>query len=117
MEQHPLLTRARCAAAHEREVAAQLLAEQVEVEVAGLDGGERVVGVGQSPRAPVPDDHVAAAVLAGGDHALEVEVSERMVLDVDRHPLGCRVECRSLRHRPAEQDPGGLEPEVVVEPG
>ena len=97
-------------------MAVQLLAEQVEVQVAGLDGFDRVVGVGQLPRAPVPHDHVAAAVLAGGDHALEVEVAERVVLDVDRHPLRRRVERRALRHRPAEQHAGRLEPQVVVEP-
>ena len=34
----------------------------------------RVVGLARLPRAPVPDDDVAAAVLAGRDHALEVEV-------------------------------------------
>ena len=36
------------------------------------------------PGAAVPDDDVAAAVLAGRDHALEVGVVERVVLDVDR---------------------------------
>ena len=117
VEQHPLLALARRAAAHEREVAVQLLAEQIEVQVAGLDGCDRVVGVGQLPRAPVPHDHVAAAVLAGRDHALEVEVPERMVLDVDRHPLRGRIERRALRHRPAEQHARRLEPQVVVQPG
>ena len=116
VEQHPLLTGTGRAAANEGEVAVQLLAEQVEVQVAGLDGCDRVVGVGQLPRAPVPHDHVAAAVLAGGDHALEVEVPERVILDVDGHPLRRRVERRALRHRPAEQHAGSLEPQVVVEP-
>ena len=115
VEQHPLLTGALGAAADEREVAVQLLAEQVEVQVAGLDGRDRVVGVGQLPRAPVPHDHVPAAVLAGRDHALEVEVAERVVLDVDGHPLRRRVERRTLGHRPAEQHAGRLEPQVVVE--
>ena len=96
VEQHPLLTGTGRAAADEREVAVQLLAEQVEVEVARLDGCDRVVGTGQLPGAPVPHDHVTAAVLAGGDHALEVEVPERVVLDVDGHPLRGRVERRAL---------------------
>ena len=46
----------------------------------------RVVGRLGFPRAPVPDDDVAGAVLLGRDHALEVEVLDRVVLDVDGHP-------------------------------
>ena len=34
--------------------------------------------------AHVPDLHAAGAVAAGGDLALEVDVAERVVLDVDR---------------------------------
>ena len=104
------------AVAHEHEATAQLLAIEVEVQVAGLDRGQRVVGLGDRPRAPVPDDHVTAAVLAGRDHAFEVEVVERVVLDVDRHPPHVRIERRTLRHGPAHQHPGGLQAEVVVQP-
>ena len=75
----------------------------------------RVVGAGRLPRAPVPDDHVAAAVLALGDDALEVEVLDRVVLDVHREPPRLRVERRPLRHRPAGQHAVDLEPEVVVQ--
>ncbi len=64
-----------------------------------------IVGLGQLPRSPVPDDDVAAAVLAGGDDTLEVEVVQRVVLDVDRHPPDVGVERRSLRHRPATAAP------------
>ena len=60
---------------HQHEPTAQLLAVQVEVQLAGLDGGERVLALGRRPRAPVPDDDVTAAVLAVGDEALEVEVA------------------------------------------
>ena len=67
------------------------------------------------PRAPVPHDHVAAAVLALGDDALEVEVLERVVLDVDGQPAGPGVERRALRHGPADQHAVDLEPEVVVQ--
>ena len=105
----------RRAAANQREVAAQLLAVQVEVQVARLGRGDRVGAVGDRPRAPVPHDHVAAAVLARGDDAFEVEVVERVVLDVHRHALRVGIERRSLRHRPAQQHPAGLEPEVVVQ--
>ena len=47
-------------------------------------GRARVVGLDRLPGAGVPDDDVAAAVLAGRDHALEVEVLDRVVLDVHR---------------------------------
>ena len=52
------------AGADEHEAAAELLAVQLGVQLTGVDGGERVVGAVRLPRAPVPDDHVAAAVLA-----------------------------------------------------
>ena len=57
------------------------------MEVAGGDRGERVVTLGERPGAPVPHHDVAAAVLAGRDHALEVEVVERVVLDVGGEAL------------------------------
>ena len=69
------------------------------------------------PGAPVPDDDVAGAVLLRRDHALEVEVLDRVVLDVDRHPAHRRVERRALRDGPDGEDAVDLEPEVVVEPG
>jgi hypothetical protein len=40
------------------------------------------------PGAPVPDDDVAGAVLLRRDDALEVEVLDRVVLDVDGHAAG-----------------------------
>src|SRR5581483_6074855 len=51
-----------------------------------------------------------------GDHALEVEVVEGMVLDVDGQPAGLRIERRPFGDGPTGQDAGDLEPEVVVEP-
>ena len=66
----------------------QLLAVEVEVELAVGDGGARVVGLGRRPRAPVPHDHVAAAVLAARDDALEVGVLDRVVLDLARRGRG-----------------------------
>ena len=68
------------------------------------------------PGAGVPDDHVAAAVLAGGDHALEVDVLDRVILDVDGEALDRRVECRPVRHGPAREYAVHLEPQVVVTP-
>ena len=75
---------------------------RLEVEVAGLDRLRSPSRrLGERPRAPVPHDHVAAAVLAARDHALEVEVVERMVLDVHGQALHVGVERRALRHGPA----------------
>ena len=71
----------------------------------------------RDPGAPVPDDDVAGAVLLGGDDAFEVEVLDRMVLDVDGHPADGRVEGRALRDGPRHEDAIDLEPEVVVQPG
>src|SRR5262245_8653578 len=67
------------------------------------------------PGAPVPDDHVTPAVLALGDHALEVVVLDRVILGPGRHPPLQRLERRAARDRPADQHAIDLEPEVVVE--
>src|SRR5437868_6510011 len=101
---------------HEHEAALQLLALEVEVEFPVGDRPPRIVALGRLPRPPVPHDHVAGAVAAFGDHALEVEVVERMVFDMDGQPPGPGVERRALGHGPAGQDPADLEPEVVVQP-
>jgi hypothetical protein len=113
VEQQPLLLVA--ASPDEHEPAPQLLAVQVEVQVAGIDGREGILALGERPGAPVPHDHVPTAVLTVRDHALEVEVAERVVLHVHGHALHVRIEGGSLRHRPAHQHAVGLEPEVVVE--
>src|SRR6185436_13035571 len=55
-------------------------------------------------------------VLLGRDHALEVEVLDRVVLDVDGHPAVSRVERQALGDGPADEDALDLEAEVVVEP-
>ena len=100
----------------DREAALHLLARQHELELAVGDGGGRVgrlrLGL---PRAPVPHDHVARAVLLGRDHALEVEVLHRVVLDVDRHPPDLRIEGRALRDGPRGEHAVDLQPEVVVQ--
>ncbi len=86
---------------HDREAPLQLLAVEAELELAIGDGAapveRRRLGC---PGAPVPDDDVAGAVLLGRDHALEVEVLDRVVLDVDGHPAHAGVEGRALRDGP-----------------
>src|SRR5439155_1286968 len=71
--------------AHQHPRALHLLAVQPHLEVAL---GECLVHVGALglPRAAVPDHHRAAAVLALGDHALEVVVVHRVRLGHHREP-------------------------------
>ena len=94
----------------------QLLAVQVDVQLAGRDSRRRVGALVGFPRPRVPDDDVAAAVLPGRDHALEVDVLQRVVLDVEGGSAHIRVERRSLRDGPADEHARDLEPEVVVQP-
>ena len=116
VEDEPLLLAAAVLVAPDQhETTVQLLAEQVDVELAVGDGLDRIVGVHRFVGAPVPDDHVAAAVLARGDDTLEVEVLDRVVLDVHTEPPDLRVERRPLRDRPAHEHAVHLEPEVVVQ--
>ena len=94
----------------------ELLAVKVEVQITGLDCGDRVVAVCKLPRSPVPDDDVARAVLGVRDHAFEVEVLERVVFDVHGHPLHVGIERRSFWNRPTDENPIELESQVVVKP-
>ena len=114
VQQQPLLVGV-AVTANEGKAALELFAVELEVEVALLDLLDRVGALHQLPRAPVPHDHVAAAVLARRDDPFEVEVVERMVLDVHGHTLRVRIECRTLRHCPAHEDSVGLESQVVVQ--
>ncbi len=101
----------------DRESTLELLAVEPELELAVGDGGRGVDrGSLGLPGPPVPDDDVARAVLLGRDDALEVEVLDRVVLDVDGHPPDLGVEGGALRDGPAHEDAADLEPEVVVEP-
>ena len=102
----------------DRPAAIELLAVELELELAVRDRRRGVDGRRlRLPGAPVPDDDVARAVLLRGDDALEVEVLDRMILDVDRHPAHGRVEGQALGHGPGHEDAGDLEAEVVMEPG
>ena len=57
--------------AHQHPATLELFAPQPELEVAAF---EPLVDVAhRGPGAGVPDDHRAAAIFAGGDHALEIE--------------------------------------------
>src|SRR5690606_20328701 len=66
-------------------------------------------------RAPVPDRHGPAAVLALRDLALEGEVLHRVVLGVHGQVVGGRVGRQALGHRPGDQHPVTLQAQVPVE--
>src|SRR5512145_225451 len=100
-EQHPLST--------------QLFADQFEVQLAALEAERGVVA--RDPGAAVPQQHVAGAVFAGRDRALEVTVAERVVLGLYREALGRGIQARALRYRPALQRAIPLQAEVVVQSG
>ena len=80
---------------HQDEAAAQFVAVHIEVELplphrASRVG--RVSGLVCFPGALVPYDDIPAAVLAGRDYALEVEVVEGVVFDMERRSSGTRVQ-------------------------
>ena len=116
LDQQPVLPLLAALRAHADEVPAalELRALQREVEPALLQPAHRVaLGL---PAAAVPDDHLAAAVLALRDLALEVGIVERMVLDVHRQPLVAGHQARAAGDGPARQRVADLEAEVVVQP-
>lgn len=124
VEEEPLLLSRRIdPCPHENKTARQLLAPHVDMDLAIANRPPRVekpaavfAGRVLFPRPEVPHDHVAAPVLTRGNDALEVEVLDRVVLDVKCGPPHGGVERRTLGHRPTDQHPVNLEPEVVMEP-
>jgi len=99
---------------HQRPLAEHLLPEHLERELARPDPFDRIFRLGELPRAAVPDDDVAAAVVAGRDDSLERRVVVRMVLGHHRQALDRRIVGRPFRHRPRFQNALHLQPEVVV---
>jgi hypothetical protein len=101
---------------HQRPLAEHLLSEHAKREFARanrLDG--IIAGLDELPRAVVPDDDVAAAVVPGRDHALEGCVIVRMILGHHREAFDRRVVRRPLRNCPRFEHPLHLQTEVVVE--
>ena len=90
----------------------QAAAMKFEVEMSFLQSLPRVAD--GLPVAAVPNDHRPAAVFALRDHALIVEIGERMVFRSNGKPLGSRNEARPLRHRPAQQRSVEFETKIVV---
>jgi hypothetical protein len=114
LEQEPALLLAGAARLHEVPAPVQLLAAERERQPPLL---HRRAGVALGlPRAVVPHDDGAAAVLTRRDHALEVGVVERVILGPHGEPALGRREARALGHRPRPHHALVLEPEVVVHP-
>lgn len=115
LDQQPLFLVAAAAhmGAHQGPVAAELLTDQGELELARPIAGVGVVmGL---PDAMVPDDHITGAVLPGGDAALEIAIAQRVVLDMHRQAFLCGVQARALGHRPAFQAAAQFQAKVVMQ--
>ena len=78
-----------------------------DLTIAPLDG---LVG------AFVPDLDLACTVLARGDLARELEVFERMVLDVDSEMVLLGIGWNALGNRPRDANAVFLQPKVPVQP-
>ena len=116
LDQQPVLALLAAPGGHADEMPAarELCALEPEIETALLQSAHRVaVGF---PAAAVPDDDLAAAVLALRDPSLEVGVVERMVLDMHREPLVARHEARTPGDRPTRERVADLQAEVVMQP-
>src|SRR5437763_1178639 len=66
------------------------------------------------PGAAVPDDDVTAAVFAFRDDSFEVDVLDRMILDVHREMTSLGIAGDALRYCPADEHPVDLETKVVM---
>ena len=117
LDEQPFLARLGLAGAfgaHQRPDAAELVAVQLEEELALQEPLlRRLQG---DPAAAVPHDGRSGAVVAVGDHAFVVGVFDGMVFDLHRHPLLRRVRREAPRHRPGHQHPVHLQAEIVVQP-
>ncbi len=118
LDQQPLRglpVRACAPRAHERVEAAQLLPAELEVDLAAREALlGRLAGVADA--AAVPEDHRAGAVIARGDHRLEIEVLERVVLGADGQPAIAGIEARPPGDREARERSADLEAEIVMAP-
>src|SRR5262249_5538917 len=113
LEEEPLRLLARHA--RERPAAAELVAEELDLDLAAPELLERILRLRRAIPAAVPHDHRTRPVVAGGDHALEIGVLHGMVLDVHGQPSLLGMHRRPLGHRPALQHAVHLEAEVIVE--
>src|SRR5439155_25338169 len=66
-------------------------------------------------RALVPDLDSPSPIFSLGNRSLEIEIAQRMVRHLHRQSLDARLCRRTLRNRPALQDPIKLQSEIPVE--
>lgn len=90
----------------------QAFAEQLEPQMTLFQLGFRIPDRG--PQAVVEGIDMPAPVVAGRNVAGEGRIGNRMVLNLDRHALHCRIVGRSLGHRPGFERVTDLQAEVVM---
>ena len=69
------------------------------------------------PRTQIPHHDRSRAVIALGNGSFEIEIRNRMILDLHRQPLISRIKRRPLRNGPRLEHAFHLQPEIVVQTG
>ncbi|MNF90082.1 hypothetical protein D3C76_791920 [compost metagenome] len=113
LDQKPLFLLARHVRTHQVPQAAELLPLQLELEPPLGVGRHRIVQ--GNPDAPVPDDHLAGAVMSLGNAALERGVRQRMVFDMHRQTLDRRIQRRAFGHGPALERTFELQAKIIMQ--
>ncbi len=113
LEQEPLLL--LLGHPGERPPAAELEAEELDLQLSLGELLEQVALLGWSIPPTIPDDHRAGAVVARRNDPLEIGVLDGVVFHVHRQALLLGPNGRALGHGPALEDPVHLEAQIVVE--
>ena len=116
--EHQPLRLAGCVAvgAHQVPLSLQLLAVELDDDVAFLPLLGKLSWRNRVAGAVVPDQRVAGPVFAVRDPPFEAAVLEGMILGLDGEALDRRVVAGPLRHRPRCERAVHLQADVVVEP-
>ena len=116
LDEQPIVVTVPVAGTHSHQMpaAVQLLAVEIENEVAL---GVALVRIAfRDPTPAIPDHDGAAAILALRDRAFECVVFDRMVLDVDGKSLFVGIEARAAGHGPTLHHAVELEPQIIMQP-
>src|SRR2546427_65309 len=100
LDQEPL----PIASAHEYERAFKLFSKYCEFEIAFGQPFQCPFGILGGIDAGIPNHHCAAAVFAFGNHAFEVGVIDRMILDLHRKTFDVWIHRRAFGHGPRFQN-------------
>ena len=111
-DQQPVLFLVVRVHAHQVPAAFQALAMQGERRWPFL---ERRGGRLWLPGSAIPQHDGAAAILTLGDRSFEFSVCKWMVFGVDCQAFICRIEARTFRNRPAQEDAIEFQAEIVME--